>query len=159
MLATDLKRTWTFVGYDVACDTGAGEVYLDQSPAQLSDLEACQKSCEAVPGCESISFSNSGSCSHFSTQCSKTKRSARTISMRRNAVPDSPSRPGPSPHTGRFALRWFGLWMACDVNYSGMHNMSITFVHIHMPAFKSQHLHSISSCAFASLSLSLNVWA
>jgi len=75
-------RTWTKVGSNAQCDAGAGEVYRSQSPGKVSDLATCQKSCEDDSGCKSITFFNSGWCSHFSTECTKTKTTSKAVSMR-----------------------------------------------------------------------------
>ena len=76
------QRTWEEVGANTQCDAGAGEVYRSQSPGKVSDLAACQKSCEDDAGCQSITFFNSGWCSHFGTGCAKTKVTSKAVSMR-----------------------------------------------------------------------------
>jgi hypothetical protein len=57
------------------CDVSQGEKYLAQSSAKVSDYAACKKSCNDAAACQSITFYNSGWCSHFSTRCEKTKPS------------------------------------------------------------------------------------
>ena len=100
-----MKHNWIFVGHDAACDTNAGEVSLDQSPAQLASLDACQRSCVADSECRSITYSNTGSCTRFSTPCSQTKQSANAISLRIAAAPDSTSAPIPPQSTGQCGPR------------------------------------------------------
>ena len=75
-------RTWVEVGSNAQCDVGAGEVYRSQSPGKVSDIAACKKSCEDDPKCKSITFFNSGWCSHFSTECTKTTAGTNAIAMR-----------------------------------------------------------------------------
>ena len=76
------QRTWVEAGSNAQCDAGAGEVYRSQSPGKVSDIDACKKSCEDDPKCKSITFFNSGWCSHFSTDCKKTKWASKAIAMR-----------------------------------------------------------------------------
>jgi len=61
------KPTWQEVGYGLACDNTAGEVSLP-SPGKVS-LGDCQKACEDLDQCKSITFWPSKWCSHFSTTC------------------------------------------------------------------------------------------
>jgi len=53
------------------CDVAQGEKWL--SKTQASDIAACRKSCSDEAGCNSFTYYNHGSCSHFSTCCDKTK--------------------------------------------------------------------------------------
>ena len=53
------------------CDASQGEKWL--SKTQVSSLAACRKSCSDEKGCNSFTYYNHGSCSHFSTCCEKTK--------------------------------------------------------------------------------------
>jgi len=53
------------------CDVSKGEKWL--SKTQVSSLAACRKSCSDEKGCNSFTYYNHGSCSHFSTCCEKTK--------------------------------------------------------------------------------------
>ena len=65
------------------CHAGAGEIYNAKSSGEVSDLAACQKSCEDQAGCQSITFfEKSGWCSHFSSDCAETKGATKAISMR-----------------------------------------------------------------------------
>ena len=79
---TAAKGTWAEVGSNMQCDAGAGESYSAKSSGQVSDLAACQKSCEDQAGCQSITFFDGGWCSHFSSGCAKTKVTSKAISMR-----------------------------------------------------------------------------
>ena len=76
------NNNWVGLGSDVKCDEGSGEVYQGQSSAKVSDIAACKKSCEDASGCKSITFWNSGWCSHFSTECTKTTAGINAIAMR-----------------------------------------------------------------------------
>ena len=67
---------------NTACDIASGEKYLGESSKQVSDEEACKKSCEDAAACKSITFYSSGWCSHFSTECTKTKADGNAISIR-----------------------------------------------------------------------------
>ena len=74
---------WEEVAASGMCDPTKGEVYRQESPGQVSSLAACQQSCEADAGCQSITyFTRSGGCSHFSTACTHTKKNNKTIEMR-----------------------------------------------------------------------------
>ena len=109
--STDLKGAWMFVGNDAACDTGAGEVKLKDSPGQSPSVEACQRSCEAAADCQSITFSSRELCSHFSTACSKTEHSNGSISLRLSSVSESNSSSDAQGHTGEFRLVEACLWL------------------------------------------------
>ena len=77
-------RQWIHLG-NAKCDPGSGEVYRSESSGKVSDLAACQKSCQDDPWCKSITFfNNSNHCSHYSTECLVTKEFAykNVISMR-----------------------------------------------------------------------------
>ena len=65
-----------------ACDADAGEIYLDQSPGKVGSIETCKSLCEKNADCQSITHFNSGWCSHFSTPCTKTTWSKKSVSMR-----------------------------------------------------------------------------
>ena len=71
-LSTDVKHSWIEVGSNAACDTSAGEVYLQKSPGKLSNLQQCKQLCEDDADCQSITYFKNGWCSHFSTPCSAT---------------------------------------------------------------------------------------
>ena len=75
---------WIDLG-NAKCDPGSGEVYRSESSGKVSDLAACQKSCQDDHGCKSITFfSHTKHCSHFTTECLVTKEVAHkdVISMR-----------------------------------------------------------------------------
>ena len=76
------KFTWAGRSKNSACDAGSGEKYLSTSSKLVSDEEACKKSCEDAAACKSITFYSSGWCSHFSTECTKTKADGNAISIR-----------------------------------------------------------------------------
>ena len=76
-ISTGAEPAWQSVGTKVECDTAAGEVYMKQSSSKVSDLDACQASCQNAAGCESITFYKSGWCSHYSTPCTTTKRNKK----------------------------------------------------------------------------------
>merc|ERR1719201_1272765 len=81
MKATTAQPTWVELGSDTACDAGAGEVYRRQSPGKVSDIATCKQSCEDDQECKSITFFRYGWCSHFSTECTNTKRTSKAVSM------------------------------------------------------------------------------
>jgi len=79
----DTKRSWRVIGTKTACDTGAGEVYLPNSPGKGQTLSQCKKSCEDAAGCQSITYYYSNKwCSHFSTACTETKRKSKATALR-----------------------------------------------------------------------------
>ena len=73
---------WQEIGSNYACDTSAGERFLEDSPGMLSNIEQCTKSCEASLNCLSITFLKKGWCSHFSTWCTKFNWHRGAVSMR-----------------------------------------------------------------------------
>ena len=66
---------------------GAGEVYLKQSSAKVSDLAACQQSCEDDVECQSITYYKGGWCSHFSTDCTERRIGYNAIQSMRWGYP------------------------------------------------------------------------
>ena len=67
------------------CDHGSGvEKYLGKTSCLVDDIEHCKRTCEADINCRSVTlFKGSGWCSHFSTECKKTKSiHSDAISMR-----------------------------------------------------------------------------
>merc|ERR1712032_109029 len=70
---------WKDVGAKVVCDVSAGEVYLQSSPGKVSALDECKKLCEDAASCQSITFFKSGWCSHFASECTKTKRNPKAV--------------------------------------------------------------------------------
>ena len=71
--AANGKCTWSNARYSSECYVGAGEVYMRNSPGKGLSLEQCKKSCVDAAGCQSITYFDSGWCSHFSTPCTKVK--------------------------------------------------------------------------------------
>ena len=91
---TVAKFTWVDRLPNTACDAASGEKYLGASSKLVSDEEACKKSCEDASACKSITFYGiSGWCSHFSTECKKTKADGNAVSNRlsRAATTASPA--------------------------------------------------------------------
>ena len=70
------------VGSKIECDTNAGEKYIKESPGKLPNIEECKKSCEVSAECQSITYLNTGWCSHFSTPCTNHKSNNKAVSMR-----------------------------------------------------------------------------
>ena len=73
---------WVKVGSNIQCDTSAGEKYIKESPGKLSSIEECQILCKDSADCQSITYLNTGWCSHFSTPCTNRKRKGKAVSMR-----------------------------------------------------------------------------
>ena len=71
---------WVQVRTNAVCDPSAGEVYRQQSPGKLSNLDDCKTSCENDNGCKSITFFKSGWCSHYSTACANVKNTNKAVS-------------------------------------------------------------------------------
>ena len=78
----DSRGIFVEVGSKVECDTGAGETYIDKSPGKLSSIEECKNSCKYSVECQSITYLNTGWCSHFSTPCTNHKSNNKAVSMR-----------------------------------------------------------------------------
>ena len=97
MPSTDSKHTWVTHSPNTECNAGDGEVYRTQSPGLLANIAECKKSCEDVAACKSITFFESGWCSHFSTGCTKTKPASKAISMRLHSASGSDSGGNPLP--------------------------------------------------------------
>ena len=77
-----MTRKWLKLGSDIECDTSD----MESSPGQLSSLEQCKESCQTTTGCKSITYFNSGWCSHFSTLCAKTRWNNKAVSYRLRAL-------------------------------------------------------------------------
>ena len=92
------RGIWVEVGSNVECDTSAGEKYIENSPGKLPDAEQCKKSCYYSAECQSITYLNTGWCSHFSTLCTKHKSNNKAVSMRLD------TNPGATSTAGRFRL-------------------------------------------------------
>ena len=73
----DVKKIWRSRGPKTACDTDAGEVYMQDSPGTVGSLEQCKMFCEHVTECRSITYYDSGWCSHYSTPCTSTTMSRK----------------------------------------------------------------------------------
>merc|ERR1719460_3204497 len=82
---TRAPGAWTSRGDNTMCDMGAGEKYLGQSSGQQSSLDRCKQSCQNEAACKSITYFPSGWCSHFSTDCSKTKTSSGAVAMQKRS--------------------------------------------------------------------------
>merc|ERR1719460_548949 len=82
---TRAPGAWTSRGDNTMCDMGAGEKYLGQSSGQQSTLDRCKQSCQNEAACTSITYFPSGWCSHFSTDCSKTKTSSGAVAMQKRS--------------------------------------------------------------------------
>ena len=93
MICTGKQLTWAGRSKNSECDIASGEKFLCASSKKVSDEEACKKSCEDAAACKSITFYSSGWCSHFSTECTKTKADGNAISNRlsRAATTASPA--------------------------------------------------------------------
>ena len=76
------QGVWVEVGSKVECDASGGEKYIENSPGKLPDIEECKKSCEDSLECQSITYLNTGWCSHFSTPCTNHKSNNKAVSMR-----------------------------------------------------------------------------
>merc|ERR1711939_1185237 len=76
------KFTWAGRSKNSECDMASGEKFLCASSKKVSNIDACKKSCEDAAACKSITFYSSGWCSHFSTDCTKTKADSTAISIR-----------------------------------------------------------------------------
>jgi len=61
------------------CDVSQGEVQLHKSSGIVDDYAACEKSCNDVAQCKSITFYAHGWCSQFSTQCKKRKKQSNAV--------------------------------------------------------------------------------
>merc|ERR1712230_105268 len=87
------KTTWAGRSKNSACDMASGEKYLGASSKEVTNEEACKKSCEDAAACKSITFYSSGWCSHFSTECKSTNADSNAISIRlsRAATTASPA--------------------------------------------------------------------
>merc|ERR1719198_2763947 len=73
------KAKWIEIGAKLECDGYNGEVYLESSRGKVPTLAECKESCESTNECKSISYFNSGWCSHWSTTCKKTKFNNKVV--------------------------------------------------------------------------------
>ena len=77
----NVKKSWRAIGPKTACDTSAGEVYLQDSPGTVSTLEQCKTMCEHATECQSITYYESGWCSHYSTPCTRTMLTRKAVAL------------------------------------------------------------------------------
>ena len=82
---TDNPGAWKSFGANTECNAGAGEKYRGQSSGQQSSLDLCKQSCQNEAACKSITYYSSGWCSHFSTDCSKSKASSGAVAMQKRS--------------------------------------------------------------------------
>ena len=68
---------WKLVGSETACDTSAGEIYLERSSKFLTSIDDCKTLCTDTIGCQSVTFFISGWCGLFSTSCVRTRKSTK----------------------------------------------------------------------------------
>ena len=80
----DVQKNKIFLkvgGAKTVCDTTAGEVYSDRSPGKVSSVEECKNLCKSDTECQSITYFQSGWCSHFLTSCSKTRKNNKAVAI------------------------------------------------------------------------------
>ena len=77
-----MKQTWVAMGSKSECNMGAGEVYRQESPGKVSNLDECKFSCQDAAECKSITFFNDGWCSHYSTPCTQVKANSNANALR-----------------------------------------------------------------------------
>ena len=87
MESMPVASEWVDIGSNTACDKNAGEVYSATSPGKGLSVDQCQQACEETAGCQSITYFNSGWCSHFSTPCTNTKRVRKAVAHRLSSNP------------------------------------------------------------------------
>ena len=77
------RGIWVEIGSNIECDLGGGERYdIENSPGKLPSIEQCKKSCGYSVECLSITYLNTGWCSHYSTPCTNHKSNNKAVSMR-----------------------------------------------------------------------------
>ena len=86
--STEVALQWVEIGSNTRCDVANGEKYMMSSPGKGSSLKHCKESCQTNTGCKSITYFNSGRCSHFSTLCTKTKWNKWAVSHQWRAISD-----------------------------------------------------------------------
>ena len=79
---TKREGKWLEGGFDVECDTSAGEKYIKDTSANQPSIDQCTLSCQFSVQCQSITYLNTGWCSHFSTPCTNRKQTSAAISVR-----------------------------------------------------------------------------
>ena len=78
----DSRGIFVELGSKIECDVSAGEKYIKESPGKLPSIEECKKSCKYSAACLSITYLNTGWCSHYSTPCTKHRTNNKAVSMR-----------------------------------------------------------------------------
>ena len=78
---TKREGKWLEAGFDVECDTSAGEKYIAGTSGNQPSISQCKLSCEVAVQCQSITF-GAFWCSHFSTPCTNRKETNKAVSMR-----------------------------------------------------------------------------
>ena len=73
---------WVQGGFDVECDTSAGEKYVKDTSGNQPSISQCKLSCQFSVQCQSITYLTTGWCSHFSTPCTSRKDTSEAVSMR-----------------------------------------------------------------------------
>ena len=79
---TKREGKWVEAGFDVGCDLSAGEKYFKDTSANQPSISQCKLSCQVSAECQSITYLNTGWCSHFSTPCTNRKQTSEAVSMR-----------------------------------------------------------------------------
>ena len=119
---------WGQASPDVKCNQGAGEVPLKKSSVMASSLEQCKKSCEYAAGCRSVTYFKTKWCAHFSTPCTKTKKSGKAI-VERLATPCTPA----------LTTSEFTLWLCGPPRqYFCMHAVANSRMHTHFACSASR---------------------
>ena len=106
-ISIGVTRTWQELGSKTACDTNNGEVYMQSSPGKGSSLERCKQACEDTADCQSITFFDSGWCSHFSTSCTNLKTNKKAVTLRLVVGPGPAELPG-GKAPPNIIFWWFG---------------------------------------------------
>ena len=93
-------------------------MYLSSSSGKRSSLEVCKTSCEEVMGCQSITYFKSKWCSHFSTECTRTRWSFKAVAIRLSSPSDDAVGVGASDREDNHPSTWVdvGSKIACDSN-------------------------------------------
>ena len=76
---TGITPKWIEVGAKLECNGNADEVYLESSRGKVPTLSECKASCESAQGCKSISYFESGWCSHWGSPCKNTKDNKKVV--------------------------------------------------------------------------------
>merc|ERR1712032_215267 len=73
---------WEFLGANEECNQLAGEVFMSTSPGNVGSLDACKSTCQAQSQCKSITYFNSGWCSHYSSECTARRATSKANSYK-----------------------------------------------------------------------------